>query len=280
MTWATTSTNNKDPKPPVVHIYPHNTPLHELERNNYRHIKHMHFIRHAQGTHNVHQEYRKMEHLDARLTEKGKEQCRALAATIEAERPYLFDAELIVTSPLTRCIQTTLLSLDPILQKNRHLPVLANEWVRETVNYNCDRRRTITEIASEHPRVNFEHVEHDHDPIWEAYEQRLGGEYPAHRESAELHRVADRGRRFFAWLAQREERHVVVCSHAAYLRCLWNFGHAEQVPFQPPQDLDDRLHACRKNNVPVVHYMDSDHAEQLQQTFDNCELRSMIVAFA
>ena len=278
----------------VVDIYPHDTPLEELHKGEkqYRHTKYLHFIRHAQGTHNVNKEYRAMEHLDARLTDKGQQQCRALAATIPHERPYLFQTELVVTSPLTRCIQTTLLSLEPVLNhKNRgddELPVVANEMVRETVNYNCDRRRSVAELAKEHPVVDFSHIETEHDPVWEHYEARLGDHqaYPGHRESAELHVVADRGRNFFAWLAQRPENRVVVCSHAAFLRCLWNYGHAPTVPLQPLQDLDTRKVVTdadggdTSSNEPVVRYMDQEHGDSLKADFENCELRSMLVAFA
>lgn len=268
------------PSSSVVDVYPHDTPLESLD-GKYRQIKQLHWIRHAQGTHNVNMDLQLIENIDARLTDLGKEQCRSLADTIQkGERPYLYEAELVVTSPLTRCIQTTLLSLEPVLQKNSNLPVVANELVRETVNYNCDRRRTVAEISKDHPVVDFSHIETDHDHIWQQYEDRLGDYHThgAHRESAELHVVADRARRFFDWLSERPETHVVVCSHAAFLRCLWNFGHPSHAPWQPPQDLDGRPDA---KNEPVVRFQMEEHlVQQLQSEFSNCEMRSMIVAFA
>jgi len=301
LTSPSPSPTNSFPADVLVDIYPHDTPLEELQKGEkqYRHTKYLHFIRHAQGTHNVNKEYRAMEHLDARLTDKGQQQCRALAATIPHERPYLFQTELVVTSPLTRCIQTALLSLEPVLHHSSKrgggedkLPVVANEMVRETVNYNCDRRRSIAELAKEHPAVDFSHLETEHDPVWEHYEARLGDHqaYPGHRESAELHVVADRGRQFFAWLAQRPEQRVVVCSHAAFLRCLWNYGHAPTVPLQPLQHLDTRNAVVTDDadasgggtsasNEPVVRYMDPEHGDSLKADFENCELRSMLVAF-
>lgn len=288
----TSGTNNKEAtrnERPEVHIYPHDTPLEAIKSSinaagsSYRCTKYVHFIRHGQGAHNVNQEYHSIENIDARLTEKGQAQCHVFAQSILEEKPHLLDTQLVVTSPLTRCIQTALLSLHPALQNNPELPVVAHESVRETVNYNCDRRRSVAEISAEHPRVDFTHVEHDRDPIWHRYEERLGEGYNKHRESAELHVVAERGRQFFAWLARRPEERVVVCSHAAFLRCLLNFGQAWPVPFQPPQNLDTRTVPSTRqqqpSNVPVVRYMDNALATSMKLTFDNRELRSLIVAF-
>lgn len=261
----------------VVDIYPHYTPLADLQ-SKYKHTKYLHLIRHAQGTHNVQNDRHSIENMDARLTDKGISQCRILASSIDKEHSYLWDTELVVSSPLTRCVQTTLLSLGPILKQKQDLPVLASELVRETVNFHCDRRRTIAEISADHPELDFSHIEHDHDPIWQHYEERLGGNANAemHRESAEVYKVADRGRSFFQWLAQRPEQRVVVCSHAAFLNCLLNFGHSDH--FMEPQELDDR---DDKEYLPVVRYnMQDEMATQLREEFSNCELRSMIVAFA
>jgi broad specificity phosphatase PhoE len=129
--------------------------------------------------------------------------------------------------------------------------------------------------------VDFTHVPTDHDDVWEAYEKRLGCHetWSDPRESAEIYAAAERGRQFMEWLQTRPERHVVVCSHRAFLRCFWNFGvGGEDDPFLPPQTLDNREDAT---NVPVVRYCgDLDgFAESLRRGYDNCELRSLVVAF-
>ena len=262
----------------TVDIYPLDTPLDDLKK--YRCVKQLHVIRHAEGTHNVNQEYRDARNLDARLTDKGEDQCRALAARLEDGDPDLFEAQLVVTSPMTRCIQTTLLTLDPVLRQNTNLPVLANELIRETVNYNCDRRRDISEISNEFGRVDCSLIDHNVDPIWARYEERLGSatECTRHRESSQLYKVAERARRFFEWLETRPEEKVIICSHRAYLRCLWNFGRPEGVPYQPEQYLDDR---DEPKDVPVVRYRgDETFQAAMMRDYDNCELRSMIVAFS
>ncbi|KAL7576110.1 hypothetical protein ACA910_000887 [Epithemia clementina (nom. ined.)] len=283
-----------DPKTTVIDIYPWESNLDAL-RQQYKHVKTIYYIRHAEGSHNVNMEYRDMINFDARLTKRGQSQCRELAdrircATKETD-PALVQlresVQLVVTSPLTRCLQTALLSLEPVL-KNRSssssssLPpplVLAHDGIRETVNYNCDRRRTTSELAQEFgTQIDFSFVPDEHDTIWEYYESFLGSdtEYTKHRESAQAYTVAQRARGFFTnFLSTRPEQHVCLCSHRAFSRVLWNYGlgYATNVP----QFLDQRTD---KVNVPIVRYMgDDDFASRLSADYDNCELRAMVVAF-
>jgi broad specificity phosphatase PhoE len=282
----------------IFDVYPYGTKEEEIIKSgNYCHTKVVHFVRHAQGTHNVNREYRAIENMDARLTDYGKDQCRSLAESIrqsaqESSTPTTENAananlrnlhesaELVVTSPLTRCIQTSLISF-PMLAE-RKVPFMAHSGVRETVNWNCDRRRNILDIAKDFGKdnVDFTHIPTDHEVVWEVYEKRLGTpeKWDTYRESGELHVVAERGRQFLEWLQTRPEQNVVVCSHCAFLRCFWNFGvNGEEVPFQPQQINDDREDTT---NVPVVRYCGDDtFAESIRVSFTNCELRSLVVAF-
>lgn len=280
----------------IFDIYPYGTSEEDIIKSgNYCHTKVMHFVRHAQGTHNVNREYSAIENMDARLTDHGKDQCRSLAESIRqaasltsttpdnanANLSNLHEsAQLVVTSPLTRCIQTSLISF-PMLAERR-VPFVAHSGVRETVNWNCDRRRNISDIAKDFGKdaVDFTHIPTDHDDVWEAYEKRLGTpeQWDTIRESGELHVAAERGRQFLEWLQTRPERNIVVCSHCAFLRCFWNFGvGGGDVPFQPPQMNDDREDFT---NVPVVRYCGDDgFAESIRLSFENCELRSLVIAF-
>ena len=268
-----------------------------------RDVRVLHIVRHAEGTHNVNRAYREIENLDARLTPFGEEQCRQLASTCMSSHGLLEQAELVVTSPMTRCVQTALQSF-PTLAESTHVEFLAHEGVRETVNYICDRRRSIAEIAAEFPRVNFSLIPHDHDEVWRTYEQRLGpaSEFTKNRESAELHVVAERGRAFLDWLRSRPEKNVIVSTHSAFLRCFLNWGQPRQppppqpgerqqgwtqaegwpgsVPFAPPQELDQRPPSAR--DVAVVRYAGekpADLEQFMRRDYANCELRSFLVAF-
>lgn len=266
-----------------------------------RPTKVVHFLRHAEGTHNVNKDYRSRTNIDAQLTEKGIRQCQDLAKQIaEASEGPLYDlrekADLIVTSPLQRCIQTATLSLQPLLlsqQRERPLPMVAHEMVRETVNYNCDRRRNIQALQDEHTHVDFTHMTDERDAIWQNYEDRFGCDetFTKHRESGEIHVVADRGRAFFQWLHETypHHSHVVVCTHSAFLRCIKNFGNNPDkgplgVPLLPEQhdELPDRI-------IPVLQYSlndgkngktdDNKFAQEMKSDYANCELRSMVIGF-
>lgn len=61
------------------------------------------------------------EHLDARLTDLGKQQCATLKATSHGVEK---EAELVVVSPLTRAIQTAMLTID---QARIYVSVLRRE---------------------------------------------------------------------------------------------------------------------------------------------------------
>ena len=259
--------------------------------HSYQSIKVLHVIRHAQGTHNVLSDYRSAQHMDARLTAKGMLQCKEFAAPIVQQnetRAYslLKTTELIVTSPLTRTIQTALHCMEPVLLQSKHkhrnaVSVIAMECIREIVNHICDRRRCISEIAREYPEVNFEHsmMETDHDALWQQYEEVYGTQedYRGSRESLDLPSIAHRARDFFTWLSQRPESTVAIFSHGDFLRFLWNYGHASETLIEH-EDIDMNQ-VTDTNNEPIVRYMDDSVAELLKPAFDNCELRSLIVAF-
>lgn len=269
-----------------VHIYPYGTK--DLKGN----VKVLHLIRHAEGHHNVNRQYRDIRNLDASLTPTGIEQCLQLsqriqqAAASEASSPLADLAgktDLIVTSPLTRCIQTTLMALDAVIQ-TRQPPIIAHESIRETVNYNCDRRRSVAELSREFASVDFSQIETDHDGLWDGYVRRLGCDetWTQHRESAELHVVADRGSQFFQWLQTRSETHVTVCTHSAFLRCILHYGLKSTIPWQPVQlRLDDDSDDNTQKRTPVVRYCGDDETVNhwLRSDYANCEIRSMIVHF-
>merc|ERR1711976_1158952 len=144
-----------------------------------RGVKALHIARHAQGTHNVQQDYRGAEQLDALLTPYGVQQCEALAR----QTRELTGVDLVLTSTLTRCIQTAMLGFAPHLGAGK--PTLALESVRETVNFTCDRRRTIQELAAEFEWVDFSHCPNDEDSMWDEYAARFRSqdEWNQHRES-------------------------------------------------------------------------------------------------
>eukprot|EP00977_Amphora_coffeiformis_P028751 scaffold36858_cov199-Amphora_coffeaeformis.AAC.1 len=264
-----------------VDIYPYDTTDEALQ--SYSSFKTVHFIRHAEAAHDVNKQCRDIQNLDARLTDKGKEQCRAVAKRIAKCRigtvhhDIYTRADLLVTSPLTRCMQTIIRCTKPVLAARPNTPVIAHEYIRDTINFQCDRRRPVANLASEFPIVQFDLVP-NHDTRWDAYEAELGSaeEYTDYRESAQVYKVADRARTFLQWLGSRPENHLVVCTDAGYLSTLVNFGYGDHYKVTP-QTLDDR---ADKEDKPVLNFKgDEEFAQTMRADFDHCEMRSVRIAF-
>lgn len=273
-----------------------------MERHGSNKVKLVYTVRHAEGTHNVDREYNNLAHLDARLTDKGRDQCRKLRDELQQQlsNPYhgidqpTKDSQdgkgidhrqglhhlhpknhrsdiCVVTSSMSRCVETTLLSLNHLIapphkvgqeqvmttttshKSSSSVPFVAHESLRETVNYHCDRRRPLSEIGRDFPQVDFSYCKHDEDILWsnllalDRYRQEHdeGG----HLESAELHRVARRGRQAMEFLQSLPHSKIVVCTHSAFLRCLLSWGHPGGVPFMVDQQLDQNGHCNRQEKI-------------------------------
>lgn len=167
---------------------------------------------------------------------------------------------------------------------------VALEELRETVNYQCDIRRTTSELKEEFgASVDFSRLENDEeDPLWQYWIERCGSEeeHTMHRESASLYKCADRARKFFEWVVEKkdteEEEEIIVSSHSAFLRCVFNYGHTQE-KFEyhmggSEQVFDDR--EDKTNNVKVVQYLPEDgdaFEEYMRRDYENCELRSAVL---
>lgn len=117
--------------------------------------KKIHFVRHAQGYHNVAGEtdpifgYLREDLEDAVLTDLGKEQCRNLASSLDVK--FFKNINLIIVSPMRRTIETAIFSF-PNQVKDKRITFLANELIREqTGMHPCDRRRPITKQKNRVP---------------------------------------------------------------------------------------------------------------------------------
>eukprot|EP00934_Nitzschia_sp_Nitz4_P006901 Nitzschia sp. Nitz4//scaffold28_size193895//167637//168533//NITZ4_PGAM//-1//CDS//3329546075//6891//frame0 len=248
-------------------------------------VKRVHLLRHAQGTHNVNDDYYM---LDAPLTSLGKQQCQQLAGR---EQPLLHTPEsaCVVTSPLSRCVETAQLSLQHY-NASHDIPFVAVEDWRESVNFPADQRRPIPQIQQQFPFLQTHHLKDDAvdhptgdsiDPLWHDYRQRFGSDWDRHMESGELYRMATvRGVRALQALQARPESELVVSTHSAFLRCLLNWGHDEQVPMEPLQyplysTGGERLDT--RSRQPLLEYSHANDAEfeaYMRAGFDNCEWRS------
>eukprot|EP00195_Chlamydomonas_chlamydogama_P015983 CAMPEP_0202911318 /NCGR_PEP_ID=MMETSP1392-20130828/54635_1 /ASSEMBLY_ACC=CAM_ASM_000868 /TAXON_ID=225041 /ORGANISM="Chlamydomonas chlamydogama, Strain SAG 11-48b" /LENGTH=209 /DNA_ID=CAMNT_0049601783 /DNA_START=221 /DNA_END=847 /DNA_ORIENTATION=+ len=189
----------------------------------------LHLIRHGEGFHNVagevNEEFYKLEqYRDAHLTERGWKQAALLGQHIRSAN---MPVELVVTSPLTRTLETACGVFGrPALQKNAPGPLLmteqeglegirvqraalsgqgvpriiANEMCRErrSMSHPCDQRRPVSHYTRTFPAVDFSLLEHEDDQGLP-----LADVTPEGREK--VHHVRARARQLLQWLLQRPE---------------------------------------------------------------------------
>ena len=227
----------------------------------------VHLVRHAEGTHNLDESESKLPmHFDAPLTPGGVGQCRALA-----ERTISLDVDAVLVSPMTRCLETARLSFPHLYYhlddddggrrpNGDVVPFVAHEEWRETVNYLCDSRRTKSSLRGLYPRVSFDDLVSECDPIWTRYEG-IFGPHDAHtsrRESDDPTSLLDRARSAWGALLDRPERNLALVGHSAFFMHMFTPLHREL--------------------EGVVVYEDEGVEELMTKSkFDNCELRSVLV---
>jgi broad specificity phosphatase PhoE len=165
----------------------------------------VHLIRHAQSTCNVamaESPWSDPMIVDAPLSPKGEAQAAALR-----ERAAALDADLVVTSPLTRAIQTALAAF-----AGRDLPILVEALCAEKAELSQDVGRPPAELARDFPQLSFDHLA---DPWWYAA-LREGERIPHEPEPVFRARVAA----FRDRLRGRSEHAVAVVSHGTFLQAL------------------------------------------------------------
>lgn len=184
--------------------------------------KRIHFIRHAQSAHNARAasatDERAVRHdptlRDAPLTALGQDQAKALTAEVKVLR----NIELVVSSPLTRAIQTTLVAF-----ADHPAPRLIEALHREKQENYCDIGRAPNVLAAEFTDFDFNHLD---DPWW--FDGPLdGAPYPRETLDAFERRVA----RFADWLSARPEHCIAVVGHGTFLRRLTGavYANAQRV---------------------------------------------------
>lgn len=213
-------------------------------------------------------------HFDAKLTERGVAQCNQLA-----KRTRDLDVEVVVVSPLTRTLETSILSFPHLYTSNNDdaigddgsdssnektvVPFVAYEEWRETVNFLCDCRSSLTQLKQLYPNVCFNNLaqHQENDPIWAHYES-IYGDHNAHRSKRESDDpISLYNRSHAAWkaLLNRPEKKLALVGHQAFY--MHNFT-----------PLFEEMNG-------VVKYQDSSVQELMSSKFFNCELRSVKIDF-
>jgi broad specificity phosphatase PhoE len=160
-------------------------------------------IRHGESTFNAAHRAtgRDPGHIDARLTPRGLAQ---VAAARDALREIPF--ELVVTSPLTRAIETTM----GLFGEHPGRPeILVEVLHRECQESSCDVGRAASQIAAEFPHLRVDHLP---EIWWHAEGEPNAGGYHIEPRSLFDARVAG----FRDWLKRRPERTIAVVGHGTF----------------------------------------------------------------
>jgi len=160
-------------------------------------------IRHGESTFNATAPHSRVDplHYDARLSELGERQVRG-AREILRRKPI----DLVITSPLTRALQTTA----GIFADHPSSPrILVEALHRERVENSCDIGRSPVVLRNEFPSFAFDHL----PDVWWHHHDR-----PDTRgvcvEPTDL--VQSRAREFKRFLLYRPEALIAVVGHGTF----------------------------------------------------------------
>lgn len=194
-----------------------------VPRQNHYVCKDVLFIRHAEGIHNrdeaIYPDYHTSgrstwaDYYDSGLTEVGRQQAKAF--TLPANS--FATPEVLVTSPLSRAIDTGLLAF-PHYHDHSHGKgkVVATDLCRERIaKYTSDVRKSKTELEQRYPQVDFGLLHTDLDVAFETSKEMHPSEYNSDGCKA-------RAQRFVSWLVlERPEKNIAVVTHWVFLQHLF-----------------------------------------------------------
>ncbi|KAF5573223.1 histidine phosphatase superfamily clade-1 [Fusarium pseudoanthophilum] len=160
----------------------------------------IHLVRHGQAVHNLGEANNILPDTD--LTPLGQEQARGLIS----KHPELANVDLIVSSPLRRTLQTSLLGFSAQLE--RGLQIVALPEVQEVSAMNCDTGSDLSVIKAEFQQkpVDFGLVE----PGWQIKEGKA-------KWAPVVGSIIERARVARQWLSERPESEIVVVTHGCFL---------------------------------------------------------------
>ena len=132
--------------------------------------------------------------IDAPLTDKGRRQA-------EAARELVVDLGIkqVITSPLTRAIQTALCIFDDIA------PITVADKHRELLLHSCDVGRSPSELKQEFPMLSFDHL----SDRWWHHDPGNGSGISVEPEDIFRQRITE----FETSLSQIEERPLAIVGH-------------------------------------------------------------------
>ncbi|EGF97732.1 uncharacterized protein MELLADRAFT_28474, partial [Melampsora larici-populina 98AG31] len=164
----------------------------------------IYLVRHAQADHNV--DFDNHSFPDAALTPTGKEQCIGLNERTSMNIQK--SAQLLVTSPLRRTLQTTLIGFPQLIHKlGGRSAIIALPQLQENGCSPADTGSSRSELEGD---KEFEGI--DFSLLADGWNSKSGV------WSSDKHSLKHRAGWTRTWLAARPEEEIVVVSHGGALR--------------------------------------------------------------
>ncbi|KAM0751524.1 phosphoglycerate mutase-like protein [Meredithblackwellia eburnea MCA 4105] len=171
------------------------------------------FTRHAQAEHNVGERY----HIpDAPLTTLGRQQSAELQQ--DTKDTFQLTADLLVSSPLRRPLQTTLVAY-PVLRERLGTIIILPE-LQETNDFPCDTGSSREDLEA--------------DPEFSGLDfSNLTPEWTSKQGIFDPDNVRDRAKWVRRWLRDRPEKEIVVVAHGDILREITGGGTRGGISWEP-----------------------------------------------
>jgi len=164
----------------------------------------VYLIRHGESTFNVLYEKTGIDllHFDSPLSDEGFRQ-------VARARPAVADlvADLVVTSPLTRALQTAVGLFEDV-----SAPVIVSEIHRERLGNSCDVGRNPSFLTAEFPNLSFDHL----DEVWWHDGEKDERGVPVEPYDLLSLRLSE----FSRWINNRHEQTIVAVGHGTFFHRL------------------------------------------------------------
>jgi broad specificity phosphatase PhoE len=167
---------------------------------------------------------------DAPLSSRGEKECKALKDHLVAQ-PWLDHVELIVVSPLTRCLQTLEIGVVPAFRDDLRVdtsnrpPIIVLPWIAERVYTASDIGTLANSLRSKWPTFDWSFVP---GSAWWYHEDAGTFNKPEWRPhgQGQWYAVAGEPKKTFnnrmaqadAWLRKRPEKNILLVTHWAVIR--------------------------------------------------------------
>ncbi|GAA6003273.1 histidine phosphatase family protein [Rhodotorula paludigena] len=215
--------------------------------------KRIFFTRHAQAEHNVAEDY---SILDAPLTKLGREQSANLCK--ETQDGFQRDADLLVSSPLRRPMQTFIIGYAPLRERleKEGKPVVILPELQECNDLPCDTGSDRATLEADPEFAGLDLSSLDPSPVpahWGSFPSTVspGKEWTSKQGLFSVDNVLERAKWVRRWIRSRPEKRIVVVAHGDILRAITD-GYRSATPWANAEVREYTFRSADDDDAVVV----------------------------